>query len=83
MGIALNQEDVMSLLDRLYEQAVNGIQKVSPPIENLAAGYLEKIRMWKLLQKNSSIIRLQNAPLPDFLPDWEALSHSPSPFPPM
>ncbi len=42
MGIALNQEDVMSLLDRLYEQAVNGIQKVSPPIENLAAGYLEK-----------------------------------------
>lgn len=42
MGIALNQEDVMSLLDRLYEQAVNGIQKVSPPIENLAADYLEK-----------------------------------------
>ena len=42
MGIALNQEDVMSLLDRLYEQAVNGIQKVSPPIENLAADYLGK-----------------------------------------
>ena len=32
----------MQLLDKLYDQSVQGIAKVSPPIEELANNYLEK-----------------------------------------
>ena len=32
----------MKLLDKLYENSIQGISKVSPPIDQLASGYLEK-----------------------------------------
>ena len=32
----------MQLLDKLYDQSVHGIAKVSPPVEELANNYLEK-----------------------------------------
>ena len=42
MATKIAQEDVMQLLDKLYDQSVHGIAKVSPPIEDLANSYLEK-----------------------------------------
>lgn len=42
MGAKLNQEEIMQLLDKLYDQSVQGIAKVSPPIEELANDYLAK-----------------------------------------
>lgn len=42
MGVKMNQEEIMQLLDKLYDQSVQGIAKVSPPIEVLASDYLEK-----------------------------------------
>ena len=38
----LTQEDVMVLLEKLYEKSVDGIPKVSKPIAQLATEYLEK-----------------------------------------
>ena len=38
----LTQEQIMQLLDKLYDGAVQGIEKVSPPIAELACNYLEK-----------------------------------------
>ena len=38
----MNQHEIMQLLDKLYEQSVQGIAKVSPPIEDLANDYLVK-----------------------------------------
>ena len=38
----ITQEDVLALLGKLYEKSVDGIPKVSKPIEELAAEYLEK-----------------------------------------
>ena len=40
MGVKLDQEGVMRLLDKLYEQATQGIAMVSPPIEETAGDYL-------------------------------------------
>lgn len=42
MRANMNQQEIMQLLDKLYEQSTQGIAKVSPPIEILAADYLEK-----------------------------------------
>ena len=42
MGHKISQEEIMQLLDKLYDQSVQGIAKVSPPIEELANNYLEK-----------------------------------------
>lgn len=38
----ISQEEIMQLLNKLYEQSTQGIAKVSPPIEELAADYLQK-----------------------------------------
>ena len=35
MGEKMNQEQIMQLLDKLYDQSVQGIAKVSPPIDEL------------------------------------------------
>lgn len=35
----VTQESVMELLDKLYDSSIQGIQKVSPPIEELANDY--------------------------------------------
>lgn len=42
MGVKLDQEGVMRLLDKLYEQATQGIAMVSQPIEETAGDYLRK-----------------------------------------
>lgn len=42
VGHKISQEEIMQLLDKLYDQSVQGIAKVSPPIEELADNYLEK-----------------------------------------
>lgn len=45
-GIALeakiSQVEIMQLLNKLYAQSVNGVAKVSPPIDDLANDYLQK-----------------------------------------
>ena len=38
----VTQEDIMKLLDKLYDGSIQGIPKVSPPIEKLAEDYLSK-----------------------------------------
>ena len=40
----LNQEEIMQLLDKLYEQSIHGVAKVSPTIDTLASDYLQKSR---------------------------------------
>lgn len=40
--IKITQEDIMKILDKLYDESVNGIAKVSPPITQLANDYLNK-----------------------------------------
>lgn len=42
MNTSVNAEEIMTLLDKLYEQSVNGITKISPPIDVLANDYLQK-----------------------------------------
>ena len=38
----ITQEDIMKLLDKLYDNSIQGLPKVSPPISQLAADYLDK-----------------------------------------
>lgn len=38
----ITKESIMELLNKLYEQSIQGIPKVSPPIDVLANNYLEK-----------------------------------------
>lgn len=42
MNTPINSEEIIILLDKLYEQSVYGIPKVSPPITVLANDYLQK-----------------------------------------
>lgn len=42
MGDKINQKEFLQLLDKLYDQSVQGITKVSPPIATLANDYLQK-----------------------------------------
>lgn len=60
MGVKLDQEGVMRLLDKLYEQATQGIAMVSPPIEETAGDYLRKNPDIDTAAKKLSIIRLPN-----------------------
>lgn len=38
----VNKEQVMQLMDKLYEQSLNGIAKVCPSIDDMAESYLQK-----------------------------------------
>ncbi len=40
--LQITQEDIMKLLDKLYDNSIKGLPKVSPPIDQLANQYLEK-----------------------------------------
>ena len=42
MGANLSQEELMQLLDKLYDKSINGVAKVSLPINELADDYLKK-----------------------------------------
>lgn len=39
---AITQEDMMKLLDKLYDHSIDGVPKISPPITALADNYLSK-----------------------------------------
>ena len=41
-GKIISQEDVFKMLNTCYEKTLNGINKISPPIEKFANDYLEK-----------------------------------------
>lgn len=40
--LQFTQEDIMKLLDKLYDNSIHGLQKVSPPVSQLAEDYLNK-----------------------------------------
>lgn len=40
--VVFTQEDIMKLLEKLYDNAIQGLPKVSPPISQLADDYLSK-----------------------------------------
>lgn len=42
--IKITQEDIMALLEKLYDNSIQGIPKVSPPIAQLAEDYLGKAK---------------------------------------
>ena len=42
--LKLTQEDIMNLLDKLYEKSLDGIPKVSVPITKMAEDYLSKAK---------------------------------------
>ena len=42
--LQITQEDIMKLLDKLYENSIKGLPKVSPPVEQLANDYLSKAK---------------------------------------
>ena len=42
MAAKISQKEIMQILDKLYDQSIHGIAKVSPPVEELANNYLEK-----------------------------------------
>lgn len=42
MVAKISQNEIMQLLDKLYDKSMHGIAKVSPPVEELANNYLEK-----------------------------------------
>ena len=39
VGAKISQEEIMQLLDKLYEQSIHGVAKISPPIDTLASDY--------------------------------------------
>lgn len=38
----ISQEEIMKALDTLYQKSIDGIQKISPPIDQFANDYLKK-----------------------------------------
>jgi len=38
----LTQDDLMKLLDSLYEKSLKGIEHISPPVEKMANDYLKR-----------------------------------------
>lgn len=40
--LQITQEDIMKLLDKLYDNSIQGLPKVSPPVNQLADDYLSK-----------------------------------------
>ena len=48
----VTQEDIMKFLDSAYSKAINGIQPVSPPIEEFAENYLSKYETPEIAAKS-------------------------------
>lgn len=42
--LQISQEDIMKLLDKLYDNSIQGLPKVSPPVTQLATDYLSKAK---------------------------------------
>lgn len=42
MGEVMSKEKVLQVLSKLYDQSIEGVAKVSPPIDKLAGDYLKK-----------------------------------------
>ena len=55
----VSQEDMMKLLDSLYQRVLDGVPKVSPPVEEMANDYLKenlaKDRAIRAMTKNQII----------------------------
>lgn len=50
--LQISQEDIMKLLDKLYDNSIQGLPKVSPPVTQLAADYLSKAKDTKTAAKS-------------------------------
>lgn len=48
----MNQNQIMELLDTLYKKSINGVPKVSQPIDVLANDYLSKNNSTEKQQDN-------------------------------
>lgn len=42
MGVKLDQNEILTLLDKLYDRSIKGLPMVSPPIETLANDYWQR-----------------------------------------
>lgn len=42
MGTKISQDEMMNVLNQLYQKSIHGINKVSPPIDQLANDYLSR-----------------------------------------
>lgn len=51
MGQKLDEKKMLTVLDELYSKALDGIPKVSKPIEELAEDYIQKNSLRKMRQK--------------------------------
>ena len=40
---SISQEDIFKILNACYEKVLNGVTKISPPIEEFAEDYLKKV----------------------------------------
>ena len=58
MKESITQSEILKLLDRLYEQSVQGVQKISPPVRVLAQEYIEKNDDIKQQRSHLSITKL-------------------------
>lgn len=67
MGTKISQEDILKLLNTLYDKAICGIDKVSPPIEVLANDYLSKSSSVALSAKNFIAFQIAKCTTSGFL----------------
>lgn len=51
-GKIITEEDIIKILDSLYNNAINGLGKVSPSIEDFAKDYLDKEKNASIAAKN-------------------------------
>lgn len=61
----MNQNQIMELLDALYEKSINGITKLSQPIDVLANDYLSKNNSTEKAARQFVIIKLPSVQLQD------------------
>ncbi len=63
----LTQEDIMQILDEVYDQVLNGIEKVSPPVEKMAEDYLSKSTDIDTAAKNFTRYQIAKCTVSGFL----------------
>ncbi len=64
--MTITEEQIQEILNTLYIKSVDGIPKVSLPIDDLVEDYLSKIMMLKKQLNHLLIIQLLNVVLLDF-----------------
>lgn len=63
----ISQAEIMKLLDTLYEKSIEGIAKISPPIEVLANDYLAKSSRVQLAAQNFIAFQIAKCTTSGFL----------------